>query len=147
MESTVVDISIPPPSFKPIALFLSRSPLSKTPKQVFFNPINILTLLPLCSTIINLLFRLTSKFIFTDPSYDPMGEHLIENCGKLQLLDKLLSKLKKNGHRVLIFSQMTRLLDILEDYCWIRKHNYCRLDGQTPHELRTEYIDAFNAEG
>ena len=40
---------------------------------------------------------------------------------------------------------MTRLLDILEDYCWIRKHNYCRLDGQTPHELRTEYIDTFNA--
>ena len=86
-------------------------------------------------------------YIFTDRELDPMGEHLIENCGKLQLLDKLLSKLKKNGHRVLIFSQMTRLLDILEDYCWIRKHNYCRLDGQTPHELRTEYIDAFNAEG
>ena len=39
--STVVDISIPPPSFKPVSLSLSRSPLSKTPKQVFFNPINI----------------------------------------------------------------------------------------------------------
>ena len=39
--STVVDISIPPPSFKPVSLYLSRSPLSKTPKQVFFNPINI----------------------------------------------------------------------------------------------------------
>jgi len=39
--SNVVDISIPPPSFKPVALFLSRSPVSKTPKQVFFNPINI----------------------------------------------------------------------------------------------------------
>ena len=39
--STVVDISIPPPSFKPVSLSLPRSPLSKTPKQVFFNPINI----------------------------------------------------------------------------------------------------------
>ena len=39
MESTVVDISIPPPSFKPVALPLPRSPLFKTPKQVFFNPI------------------------------------------------------------------------------------------------------------
>ena len=38
MESTVVDISMTPPSFKPVSLFLSRSPLSKTPKQVFFNP-------------------------------------------------------------------------------------------------------------
>ena len=42
--STVVDISIPPPSFKPVSLYLSRSPLSKTPKQVFFNPINIFLL-------------------------------------------------------------------------------------------------------
>jgi len=40
-ESTVVDIYIPPPSFKPLSLSLSRSSLSKTPKQVFFNPINI----------------------------------------------------------------------------------------------------------
>ena len=39
--STVVKICIPPPSFKPVSLSLSRSPLSKTPKQVFFNPINI----------------------------------------------------------------------------------------------------------
>ena len=42
MESTVVEISIPPPSFKHVSLSLSRSLLSKTPKQVFFNPINIL---------------------------------------------------------------------------------------------------------
>ena len=41
--STVVDISIPPPSFKPVSLSLLRSPLSKTPKHVIFNPINILT--------------------------------------------------------------------------------------------------------
>ena len=44
--STVVKICIPPPSFNPVSLFLSRSPLFKTPKQVFFNPIHILTLLP-----------------------------------------------------------------------------------------------------
>ena len=41
--STVVKIFIPPPSFKPVSLSLSRSPLFKTPKQVFFNPIHILT--------------------------------------------------------------------------------------------------------
>ena len=38
-------------------------------------------------------------------------------CGKLRLLDKLLTKLSAQGHRVLIFSQMTRMLDILEVYC------------------------------
>lgn len=38
--------------------------------------------------------------------------------------------------RVLIFSQMTRMLDILEDYCFWRGYEYCRLDGSTPHEER-----------
>lgn len=47
----------------------------------------------------------------------------------------------------MIFSQMSRMLDILEDYCWWRQHKYCRLDGQTPHELRQKQIDEFNAEG
>lgn len=43
------------------------------------------------------------------------------------------------GSRVLIFSQMTRVLDILEDYCMWRNYGYCRLDGQTPHEERQVY--------
>ena len=43
--------------------------------------------------------------------------------------------------RVLIFSQMTRMLDILEDYCGWRGYKYCRLDGQTPHEERQVYIN------
>ncbi|XP_071787735.1 SWI/SNF-related matrix-associated actin-dependent regulator of chromatin subfamily A member 5-like isoform X2 [Asterias amurensis] len=71
-------------------------------------------------------------------------KHLYENAGKLVVLDKLLSKLKEDGSRVLIFSQMTRVLDILEDYCSWRNHNYCRLDGQTPHEERQKSINEFN---
>ena len=60
--STVVDISVPPPSFKPVSLYLSRSPLSKIPKQVFFNPINIFDIFyTLYYYFYNLLFRLTSK--------------------------------------------------------------------------------------
>ena len=47
------------------------------------------------------------------------------------LLDKLLKKMHVGGHRVLIFSQMTRMLDILEDYCWLRDWEYCRIDGST----------------
>ncbi|KAL7979979.1 hypothetical protein Chor_004448 [Crotalus horridus] len=71
--------------------------------------------------------------------------HLVSNSGKMVALDKLLSKLKEQGSRVLVFSQMTRLLDILEDYCMWRGYEYCRLDGQTPHEEREEAIDTFNA--
>ncbi|NXG34821.1 SMCA1 protein, partial [Dromaius novaehollandiae] len=71
--------------------------------------------------------------------------HLITNSGKMLVLDKLLAKLREQGSRVLLFSQMTRLLDILEDYCMWRGYEYCRLDGQTPHEEREEAIDTFNA--
>lgn len=41
---------------------------------------------------------------------------MIQAAGKLVLIDKLLPKLKAGGHRVLVFSQMVRCLDILEDY-------------------------------
>lgn len=71
-------------------------------------------------------------------------EHLVFNCGKMVILDKLLPKLQEQGSRVLIFSQMTRMLDILEDYCHWRMYNYCRLDGQTPHEDRQRQINEFN---
>lgn len=74
-------------------------------------------------------------------------EHLVENSGKMVLLDKLLKKLKEKGSRVLIFSQMTRLLDILEDYLLFRRYKYCRIDGNTDGEAREDMIDSYNAPG
>ncbi|SCV05044.1 LANO_0G17238g1_1 [Lachancea nothofagi CBS 11611] len=71
-------------------------------------------------------------------------EHLVYNAGKMIVLDKLLKKKKEAGSRVLIFSQMSRLLDILEDYCFFRDYDYCRIDGSTSHEDRIEAIDQFN---
>ena len=65
----------------------------------------------------------------------------------MQCLDRLLIGLREKGSRVLIFSQMSRMLDILEDYCIWREFNYCRLDGSTAHEDRIRDIDAFNREG
>ena len=65
----------------------------------------------------------------------------------MAIIDKLLPKLKAAGSRVLIFTQMTRILDILEDYCWFRKWNYCRIDGQTAHEDRDRQIQEYNADG
>ncbi|KAF6767798.1 hypothetical protein AHF37_10448 [Paragonimus kellicotti] len=72
-------------------------------------------------------------------------QHLVDNCGKMMLLDKLLTRLKEQGSRVLIFSQMTRMLDILEDYCLWRAHDYFRLDGSTRHEDRQVYCTFGNA--
>lgn len=96
----------------------------------------------------------------------------IYNSGKMVILDKLLPKLQQQGSRVLVFSQMTRMIDILEDYCFWRGYNvctriynnlvfylyilfiiitscisqYCRLDGNTPHEDRQRQINEYNEE-
>lgn len=70
-----------------------------------------------------------------DRSLDALGDHLVTTCGKMVLLDKLLIKLKERGHRVLIFSQMTRMLDILEDYFLLKGYLYCRIDGNTTYEV------------
>ncbi|XP_038991665.1 ISWI chromatin-remodeling complex ATPase CHR17-like [Hibiscus syriacus] len=75
------------------------------------------------------------------------GDHLITNAGKMVLLDKLLQKLKERDSRVLIFSQMTRLLDILEDYLMFRGYQYCRIDGNTGGDDRDASIDTFNKPG
>jgi len=67
------------------------------------------------------------------------------SSGKMVLLDKLLSKLKADGHRVLIFSQMVRLLDIISDYMLARGYVFQRLDGTVPSEARKKSIHHFNA--
>lgn len=71
-------------------------------------------------------------------------EHLVNNAAKMLMLDKLLKRLKAQGSRVLIFSQMSRMLDILEDYSVMRGYQYCRIDGSTAHEDRIAGIDEFN---
>ncbi|BFZ63925.1 chromatin remodeling complex Adenosinetriphosphatase [Saitoella coloradoensis] len=71
-------------------------------------------------------------------------EHLVENSGKMVILDKLLKRKQAQGSRVLIFSQMSRVLDILEDYCFLRDYKYCRIDGSTAHEDRIAAIDDYN---
>ena len=74
-------------------------------------------------------------------------EHLVQSAGKMVMLDKILHRMKKSGSRVLIFSQMSRVLDILEDYCVFRGHSYCRIDGSTAHEDRISSIDEYNKPG
>ncbi|KAH0785021.1 F/Y-rich N-terminus family protein [Histomonas meleagridis] len=70
---------------------------------------------------------------------------LIRSSGKFILLDKLLPKLKSDGHRVLIFSQMTKLLDLLEYYLDYFRYKHLRIDGNVPGRARQPLIDQFNA--
>ncbi|XP_049815552.1 chromodomain-helicase-DNA-binding protein 1 [Schistocerca nitens] len=74
-------------------------------------------------------------------------QDLIRGSGKLVLLDKLLIRLKETGHRVLIFSQMVRMLDILGEYLQLRHFPFQRLDGSIKGELRKQALDHFNADG
>lgn len=74
-------------------------------------------------------------------------EHLVFNSDKMIILDKLLKSMKAKGSRVLIFSQMSRVLDILEDYCLFREYQYCRIDGSSAHEDRISAIDEYNKPG
>jgi helicase SWR1 len=66
------------------------------------------------------------------------------DCGKLQRLDTLLRELQAGGHRALIFTQMTKVLDILEQFLNIHGHRYLRLDGATKVEQRQALTDRFN---
>ncbi|XP_028770422.1 ATP-dependent helicase BRM isoform X2 [Neltuma alba] len=80
---------------------------------------------------------------FSDLSKD----FLVKSCGKLWILDRILIKLQRTGHRVLLFSTMTKLLDILEEYLQWRRLVYRRIDGTTSLEDRESAIVDFNSAG
>ncbi|MEJ1272775.1 hypothetical protein NN561_003629 [Cricetulus griseus] len=84
------------------------------------------------------------KEIHNAESPDFQLQAMIQAAGKLVLIDKLLPKLKAGGHRVLIFSQMVRCLDILEDYLIQRRYPYERIDGRVRGNLRQAAIDRFS---
>eukprot|EP00048_Salpingoeca_helianthica_P011740 m.169531 g.169531 ORF g.169531 m.169531 type:complete len:792 (-) comp15271_c0_seq32:998-3373(-) len=73
-----------------------------------------------------------------------MDEGLVVHSGKMQLLDRVLPRLRAEGHKVLIFSQMTRMLDVLQDYCYIRDYEFVRLDGAMSFPDRQANIEKFN---
>ncbi|KAJ8768397.1 hypothetical protein K2173_021550 [Erythroxylum novogranatense] len=72
-------------------------------------------------------------------------EEIMRASGKFELLDRLLPKLRATDHRVLLFSQMTRLMDILEIYLQLHDYKYLRLDGSTKTEERGALLKKFNA--
>jgi ATP-dependent DNA helicase len=73
-----------------------------------------------------------------------VDDNIVEKSGKMKVLDQLLMALLERGHKVLIFSQMTRMLDILGDYLSYKKFNFSRLDGSMSFEDRQANIDQFN---
>ena len=126
---------------------------------------NILMLLRLCTNHALLLSKEYNNSVPNVDQYNPeekpkgkrdeaeerekeleLERKIVSASGKMQILDKMLTRLKVSGHRVLIFSQFRMMLDIIEDYMRLKCYNYCRLDGTTPPLERQKLIDAFNTQ-
>ncbi|XP_076633272.1 chromatin-remodeling ATPase INO80 [Colletes latitarsis] len=73
----------------------------------------------------------------------PDKQTLVTDAGKLSVLDSLLRRLKEQGHRVLIYSQMTKMIDLLEEYMYHRKHTFMRLDGSSKISDRRDMVADF----
>ncbi|KAI5854565.1 SNF2 family N-terminal domain-containing protein [Tricharina praecox] len=73
----------------------------------------------------------------------PSMGRFVSDSGKLAELDRLLTELKVGGHRVLLYFQMTRMMDLCEEYLTYRHHRYLRLDGSSKLEDRRDMVDAW----
>ncbi|KAG8184685.1 hypothetical protein JTE90_013078 [Oedothorax gibbosus] len=73
-----------------------------------------------------------------------VDENIVRNSGKLRVLDVLLTELKKRGHKVLLFTQFVSMIEILQDFCHYRGHNYTCLMGDHNLSHRQEEIKKFN---
>ncbi|KAG8194241.1 hypothetical protein JTE90_024572 [Oedothorax gibbosus] len=83
-------------------------------------------------------YKTLNKYVLSDED--------ILNSGKFKVLESLLPKLIEEGHRVLLFSQFTMVLDIIEYYMNVKKYKFLRLDGQVPVQERQQLIDEFNSD-
>jgi chromodomain-helicase-DNA-binding protein 7 len=81
------------------------------------------------------------------PKNNPFEEAMVAASGKLVLLDKLLPKLRAEGHRVLIFSQFKMMLELLQDYLQYRQFEYDVITGAVTGNKRQQAIDRYQAKG
>ena len=89
--------------------------------------------------------EVTRPFEIRKQLYFPDKRLVQFDCGKLQVLDRLLRELRCGGHRCLIFTQMTKMLDVLEHFLNLYGYTYLRLDGATKVEERQKMMDRFNS--
>ncbi|XP_048027660.1 helicase SRCAP isoform X1 [Megalobrama amblycephala] len=129
---------IPPVEAKPITMHSCHPPPSLRYQHSLFSSVLSSHLSPLTHTLHRIQCNMRTYF--------PDLRLIQYDCGKLQTLHLLLRKLKAGGHRVLIFTQMTRMLDILEQFLNYHGHIYLRLDGSTRVEQRQALMERFNAD-
>jgi hypothetical protein len=87
------------------------------------------------NTLMQLRKVCNHPYLFFNEGWD-INDVIIKCCGKFDILDRMLVKLRRGGHRVLIFTQMTQVISIMEDYLAYRGYDHLRLDGSTSAEER-----------
>ena len=157
--SSVEPCARPAASAPPVELFCSGQHANVEKENIFFNPAIRCALYPYPSSTDS--YILESK---SDPAHLPPANMLpapisekkryteirvpsmrrfVTDSGKLAKLDQLLHRLKEGGHRVLLYFQMTRMIDLMEEYLTYRNYKYCRLDGSTKLEDRRDTVADF----
>lgn len=121
-----------------------RQPVVHDGIEYVYN-IKLLHPLMMCRKIVN------HPYLVKTPVYPGtrdiiIDEKMIAQSGKLLVLDALLPRLKADGHKVLLFSTFTLMLDMIEDYVVMRGYKYVRLDGNRKIEDRLESIKQFNSD-
>ncbi|XP_057423280.1 protein PHOTOPERIOD-INDEPENDENT EARLY FLOWERING 1 isoform X3 [Lotus japonicus] len=130
--------------------FMFAIPATRAPSPVCWCSKNETTVLlhpsfkQQCSDVLSPLLSPIRPAIVRRQLYFPDRRLIQFDCGKLQELAILLRKLKSEGHRALIFTQMTKMLDILEAFINLYGYTYMRLDGSTPPEERQTLMQRFN---
>lgn len=113
---------------------------SKGGSSVFIQP----TFKERCSEVLSPLLTPLRSAVVRRQVYFPDRRLIQFDCGKLQELALLLRRLKLEGHRALIFTQMTKMLDVLEAFINLYGYTYMRLDGSTQPEERQTLMQRFN---
>ncbi|GMH82355.1 hypothetical protein TrST_g12559 [Triparma strigata] len=96
------------------------------------------------NTLMQLRKVCNHPYLFYNEGWD-IDDVMISCCGKFEILDKMLAKLRVGGHRVLIFTQMTQVITIMEDYLAYRGYDHLRLDGSTSAEEREKRMYRWNS--
>ena len=109
--------------------------------------LNVMMQLRKCCNHPYLIKGVEDRIVKEESKKFDLNQLMIKSSGKLVLIDKLLPKLRDDGHKVLIFSQMVRMLDILEDYVQYKGYSYERIDGTKRGNERQEAIDRFCDKG
>ncbi|XP_057681895.1 helicase SRCAP [Corythoichthys intestinalis] len=139
--SDIVDrftFAIPPVEASRVTMHCCHPPPSQSHKEALFSSALSTHIAPLTRSLHRIQCNMRTQF--------PDLRLIQYDCGKLQTLHLLLRNLKTGGHRVLIFTQMTRMLDVLEQFLNYHGHIYLRLDGSTRVEQRQALMERFNAD-